>query len=227
MLKENPEKARAIAERIVRNTYRTLMTRGQKGCYVYCVDAETNEYFKQAGTGVGTPSAQTPEPYPGLPLRVLPLEDVRPYENSVPVFDLAMAAGRDFSEEQAIEDQDWVELPESFRPQSGLFVTRVVGESMNRRIPNGSWCLFKTNPAGTREGKVVIVQHRDIQDAETGTRCTVKLYSSEKRATEDGWRHERIVLRPDSSQEGYRPIVLEPDEARELRVIGELVAILG
>lgn len=33
---------------------------------------------------------------------------------------------------------------------SRAFVTRVVGESMNRRIPNGSWCLFRSNPATGR-----------------------------------------------------------------------------
>jgi hypothetical protein len=47
MLKADPERARALADRIIKNTYRTLMTRGQKGCYLYCVDGETNEYFKR------------------------------------------------------------------------------------------------------------------------------------------------------------------------------------
>jgi uncharacterized protein len=32
-------------ELIIKNTYRTLMTRGMKGCYVYCVDEETRGYF--------------------------------------------------------------------------------------------------------------------------------------------------------------------------------------
>lgn len=32
---------------IIKNTYRTLMTRGMKGCYVYCTDAETREYFRR------------------------------------------------------------------------------------------------------------------------------------------------------------------------------------
>ncbi|MYD43908.1 MAG: DUF2075 domain-containing protein [Gammaproteobacteria bacterium] len=43
---ENPARAATLTDSIIKNTYRTLMTRGQKGCYVYCVDAETNEYFK-------------------------------------------------------------------------------------------------------------------------------------------------------------------------------------
>lgn len=46
MLKENPESAKTMADRIIKNTYRTLMTRGQKGCFIFCVDAETNEYFR-------------------------------------------------------------------------------------------------------------------------------------------------------------------------------------
>jgi DUF2075 family protein len=48
MLKEDPAKARALADRIIKNTYRTLMTRGQKGCFVFCTDGETNRYFAEA-----------------------------------------------------------------------------------------------------------------------------------------------------------------------------------
>jgi DUF2075 family protein len=47
MLKENPLTTKDLLSTIVRNTYRTLMTRGMRGCYVYCVDKETNEYFKE------------------------------------------------------------------------------------------------------------------------------------------------------------------------------------
>ncbi len=50
--KNNPAEAEAKAEMIILNTYRTLMTRGQKGCFIYSVDPETNEYFK----GRATPS---------------------------------------------------------------------------------------------------------------------------------------------------------------------------
>jgi len=33
-------------DRIIKNTYKTLLTRGMKGCYVFCVDSETEDYFK-------------------------------------------------------------------------------------------------------------------------------------------------------------------------------------
>ena len=44
--KENPEVAKEQLDLIIKNTYRTLMTRGMKGCYVYCTDEETREWFK-------------------------------------------------------------------------------------------------------------------------------------------------------------------------------------
>jgi uncharacterized protein len=53
MLKADAQRARSFAERIIKNTYRTLMTRGQKGCYLYCVDVETNEYFKRSAGQLG------------------------------------------------------------------------------------------------------------------------------------------------------------------------------
>jgi hypothetical protein len=149
------------------------------------------------------------------------LPELKPFENAVPVYDLAAAAGR-FSDEQQVsgglqaeerehpEHFEWAELPDYFRPRLGMFVAQVVGESMNRVIPNGGWCLFRLNPPGTRQGKVVLVQHREIQDTDTGGHYTVKRYTSEKSQGEDGsWQHTRIVLRPDTDRASYEPIVLE------------------
>ena len=45
--REDPEKARKVADEIIKNTYRTLMTRGMKGCYVYCTDRALSEYLKK------------------------------------------------------------------------------------------------------------------------------------------------------------------------------------
>ena len=39
--------ANKIADNIIKNTYRTLMTRGMKGCYIYCVDKELAKYIRE------------------------------------------------------------------------------------------------------------------------------------------------------------------------------------
>lgn len=47
LAKDDPEKASQLADEIIKNTYRTLMTRGMKGCYVYCTDSELAAYLKE------------------------------------------------------------------------------------------------------------------------------------------------------------------------------------
>lgn len=251
----NPDEAKNKTEIIIKNTYRTLMTRGSKGCYIFCTDSETNAYFKKFVSELQTSKIDSTEiiaaqkdhfvqqvidtAFAGLTLKILNAKNVHPYQNSVPIYDLAIAAGT-FSASQevnevpnyddigSIEEFDWVELPDVFRPQKGLFVAKVVGESMNRRIPNGSWCLFKFSTGGTRQGKVVLVQHRDLEDIDTGGHYTIKVYESEKEILEDGgWQHKKITLKPDTTAPGYEPIELSNQEMGSFKVIAELVAVLG
>lgn len=46
LLKTDPGKAMRKAELIVKNTYRTLMTRGMKGCYVYFTDKALEQFVR-------------------------------------------------------------------------------------------------------------------------------------------------------------------------------------
>jgi uncharacterized protein len=237
---------------LVKNVYRVLLSRGLKGCYVYFMDKETERFFRSrmevaierlpaelSPAQLGTSATEFSVPATCEPFRRLPIEEVRPFVNSVPLYDLSAAAGR-FSDVQEVEEVaqgaevlrpeefQWVELPDEFRPRRGLFVAKVVGESMNRRIPNGAWCLFRLSPQASRQGKIVLVQLHGLEDPETGGQYTVKLYESEKRIAPDGeWRHAVIVLRPDSTSSAFEPIALESREADDLRVIAELVAVLG
>jgi hypothetical protein len=226
MYKQSPGAAEQLADQIIKNTYRTLMTRGQKGCFVYSVDAETNQYLKLVALGAEDITSIGLESYPGLPFELIDSSEVKPFANAVPIFDMQVAAG-EFSEPQWLDEASWVALPEPFVAKEGFFVTRVVGRSMNKRIPDGSWCLFKAHPDGSRLGKVVLVQHRDVQDPDGGGQYTVKLYESKKVTTDHSWGHEEIILRPDSHDPGYDAMVLDPEAATELQVIGELVAVLG
>lgn len=219
-------------DKYVRNIYRVLMSRGMKGCYVYFLNKETERFFRSRMDLRIQTEEDGATKYDELvnndvlPFRHISPPEARPFENCVPLYDLKIAASG-FSGEQEIEDFEWVELSDAFRPNRNLFVAQVVGESMNRRIPNGSWCLFRFNPAGSRQGKVVLVQHREIQDTDTGGHFTVKVYESEKRKEADGtWQHTKIILRPDSTDSGYQPITFTLDQAERLQVIAELVAVL-
>lgn len=225
MLKTDPEEARKLTGEIIRNTYRTLMTRGQKGCYIFCTDQETGEYFARMAKRRELPKNEASLPYQGLGLNVVSIDQAKPFITHVPIYDLQAAAGG-FSEPQNLDDCEWVELPAYLKASEGMFVAQVVGESMNRRIPNGSWCLFKSNPGGSRNGKVVLVQHRSIEDPDHGGSYTIKVYHSEKDGKGDVYENKKIVLKPDSTGFGYAPIVLE-DANDDLIVIGEFLVVIG
>ena len=45
-MRENPEYMKKKVDEIIRNTYRTLLTRGMKGCYIYCSDKPLANYIK-------------------------------------------------------------------------------------------------------------------------------------------------------------------------------------
>lgn len=58
MMKINPEGTKERVDRIIRNTYKTLMTRGMKGCYVYCTDSRVQNLLVERSIS-STAVAQT------------------------------------------------------------------------------------------------------------------------------------------------------------------------
>jgi len=86
---------------------------------------------------------------------------------------------------------------ESSKLNRNMFVSRVVGKSMEPLIPDGSYCIFQANVVGSRNGKVVLVQWNTPIDPETGGKYTVKKYTSKKKyESDDSFQHEEITLSP-------------------------------
>jgi hypothetical protein len=91
---------------------------------------------------------------------------------------------------------------------------------MNKRIPNGSLCLFKHYTGGSRNGKIVLVESTSIQDKDFGSGYTVKEYESVKNISVNEWSHKSIILKPLSTYDEYLDIVLTEDELVDFRVVG-------
>ncbi len=226
MLKKDKELAKSLTDEIIKNTYRTLMTRGQKGCFIYSTDKETLDYLKASAIcSTEREINNMASPFDGLALNIVAFDEANPYVTHVPVFDIQAAAGG-FSDAQIADSSDWVELPDYIRASEGMFIAQVIGESMNRRIPSGSWCLFKSNPGGSRNGKVVLVQHRSIEDPDHGGSFTIKVYQSLKSFDNDEQVNIKVILKPDTSSFGYSNIELA-DDSEELMVIGEFLSIVS
>ena len=205
-----------LLKEYILNIYKTIMLRGIKGTYVYVCDPHLKDYFSSF-----IPQIEPPKDKPNF----LEIEDVRPFENCVPLYDLKVAAG-DFGEFQHVEDVEWIQLPERFKGSKDWFACQVIGESMNKIIPNGSYCLFKKYTGGSRNGQIVLVEHTNIQDSEFGSCYTIKEYESKKYQDAEGWKHQSIVLKPISSVDSYVNIVLTDDELTSFRVIGIFECVL-
>ena len=175
------------------------------------------EWAEQAAPAPEAPVAAAP-PF----RRVTPSEDEK-YRTCVPLLTLKAAAGA-FGGSQDVDAEDWVVPDTSRRLGRGMFVAQVVGRSMEPLIPDGSWCLFRSPVEGSRQGKVVLVEHRDIHDPETGGSYTVKRYRSRKATDAEGWRHVEIRLEPENPE--FPPILLRDADEGEVRVVAELVELL-
>jgi len=161
-----------------------------------------------------------------------PFERVEPkaadrFRTCVPLYTLKAAAGA-FGNDQRVEPDGWV-VPRTSRPLSqGMFVARVVGRSMEPRIPDGAWCLFRSPVTGSRQGRIALVQHQAIQDPEAGGSYTVKRYESERDPVGkegDGWHHKVIRLLPENPD--FEPIVLTNIDEGDVSVVAELVEVLS
>lgn len=166
-----------------------------------------------------------------LPFRMVTPKAAERFETCVPLTTLRAAAGR-FSDEQAGFDElagwasEWVTWDGHPRFEPGMFVARVHGASMEPEIPDGAYCLFRPPRAGSREGRRLLVWHSGIDDPMTSGHFTLKVYTSEKASDADGiWRHTKIVLKP--LNPAFDPIVLTANDEGEVRVIAEVVRVLG
>ena len=147
------------------------------------------------------------------------------FKTCLPVYSLKAAAGY-FGDGEAVEPEGWFEVEGFGKLDERMFVAQAVGRSMEPKIQDGDYLVFRANPVGSRVGKIVLVQYRGPADPDTGGAYTVKKYDSEKLIDEEsGWRHQRIILSPTNPD--FQPIMLEEEEAGSVKIVAEFVEKLN
>ncbi len=153
-------------------------------------------------------------------IAVLPGDDTPP-KTALPVYSLAAAAGS-LGSNRPVERLAWAVVPKLGRARSDRhFLARVAGRSMEPLIPDGAWCLFHADVTGPLEGRIVLIQHRDIRDPETdGAYAIKRLGGVEVDA-------EGISVRLESLNPQYRPYRVRLGALDELRAIAEFVRVVA
>ena len=207
------------ARRLILNTYKTLLTRGQKGCYVYCEDKALAEYIRQM---LQPQKQEEQEEKFARIVEFVPEEEQ--YKTYLPLYSVKAACGY-FGDGEMVEELGWIKAEGIGRLNINMFIVQAVGHSMEPRIHDGDYCVFNRNVAGSRQGKIVLVQHWSYIDEDYSGAYSIKKYSSTKSYDEYGsWQHEKIELLP--LNKAYDPIVINVEDADEFRVIGEFVGVI-
>lgn len=157
------------------------------------------------------------------PFKLIPFDQVVPYINAIPFVKAAAGSMINFNYKHEL---NWIEPPSNLNNANKYFVCQVIGESMNRVFPNGSFCLFKNYEGGSRDGKIVFAQSSNIQDGEFGLDYTIKEYHSQKTVTPEGWSHQSITLIPKSNNPNFKNIELSDDELIDFKVVGIFERVL-
>lgn len=166
-----------------------------------------------------------------LPFREVTPNEGEHYKTCVPVTELRLAAGMFLrgQEDEArglFDHETWATYERAHKFVEGMFIAQIKGKSMEPKIPDESWCLFRPASAGSRNGKVVLVQHNRIDDSSYTGGFTVKRYRSEKVLGDDGELvHVKITLEPFNPK--FEPIELQAACEDEFRVIAEFVEVVS
>ena len=159
----------------------------------------------------------------GVEIRVDVPERER-FKTYLPYYSAVAKCGA-FAEGQEVEPDGWVKVENFGRLDAGMFVVRASGRSMEPKIHDGDLCVMRRYEGGSRNGEIVLAQHRESYDPDTGGAYSIKKYSSEKIATEDGsWRHEKVTLLPLNRE--YGPIEIGGNEDGAFKILAVLKGVL-
>jgi len=213
----------------LKHVYRVLMSRAHKGVYLYFMDKETEMFFRSKiasrdGALMFSDIVKEDEKQSKELARTIP-ENLQ-FRDYLPVLSLE-AVATSFGKETQVEQEPigWIKADIPRALNKDMFAAKVVGKSMEPTIPDGSYCVFRFDKGGTRNGLIVLVECHLVSDPETTRQFTIKRYKSEKEYFDDGtWRHKKIILSPDNND--FDDIILEDVPALEFHVVAEFVAIL-
>jgi hypothetical protein len=205
------------------NIYKTVLYRGIKGVYIYACNNNLKQYLRKH-LNISQDIDLINDAKSNKP-RIIPFESLQPFVNAVPIYNIKVAA-TNFTDPQFYEEFSWAELPMQVSPKPGYFIAQVIGESMNKKIPNGSYCLFEEYTAGSRNREIVLAECTSIQDSSYGSGYTIKEYNSIKSITEDSFIHNSIVLKPLSYDDSFEDIILTEEETVVLKVKGIFKKVL-
>jgi len=147
------------------------------------------------------------------------------YVEYLPVYSLKAACGK-FGHGQEVQKEGWIKVDIKKPLDEDMFVIRAVGHSMEPKIKDGDFCVFKVMTGGpyTGSGRVFLFQYQGAPDPETRGSYTIKGYRSHKGP--DGF-NTHVDLTPINKDYPILTFRKEEDDiSSQLTFIAEFVEVL-
>jgi SOS-response transcriptional repressor LexA len=185
--------------KLVRNVYKVLMTRGMKGCYLYFTDKETGKYFKNR---MNLNTDLVNKESTSIQKEITPKIIKSPYMGEMvklPLFDSA-GCGELMLADSTV--QEMIDVPATYISKgSKYFVLRTTGDSMNK--------------AGINDGDLVLCVKK--YQPETGE-IVVALIGDDATIKEFHTKDEQIILKPKSNNTAHNDLIFT--DADEVKIQG-------
>jgi DUF2075 family protein len=132
---------------LVKHTYRVLLSRGLKGCYVYFLDQDTEKFFHSRMD------------IPVATIQKIRAEEIQPYVNALPLVNPQDLENMSSSEWRALLEEGWT--GEFQRIAGGpflrdRFLMRAEDSSMEPLITKDNLCEFRAHSNENLEGKIIL-----------------------------------------------------------------------
>ena len=153
------------------------------------------------------------------------LDDVdedKKYVDFLPLYSIKAACGF-FGDGELVEPLGWIRVEGHGRLNEKMFVVQAKGHSMEPKIDDGQYCVFRKYEGGSREMDFVLCQHRKLYDEDYAGAYSIKKYHREKAIDENGnLIGEKVILSSRNKEYGNIEIIVSEDERETFKVIGVL-----
>lgn len=151
--------------------------------------------------------------------QVAAADDDQPQKGTVPVYDLAAAAGPAGEASDTPTVIAWAAPSSSKRRTAGLFLAQARGTSMEPLIPDGAWCIFRQTVAPPLLGRVVLVRTDDTSIGDVGVFQVKRIGALE---LDDGG----IRVRLDSANRDQPATEIRAAGEAEVQLLGEFIEVV-
>jgi len=212
---ESPEQLKQY----IINIYKTMMLRGIKGTYLYACDPDLREYLSKF-----VPQFHSKD-LSGI-VKLLSANEVKPFVDAIPVYYIDSTLD-DIDGALDSETMPWVKTSNNYPLTKEHFALKVTDDSMDKILPKGSYAVFRKRSEGIKDGSIVLIKQIETLSSGLMPGYSIKSFKRKQYRDGKGWDYDVITLKPFSSNDDHKDIILNEKNQSSFKIIGVFERLLS